>query len=425
MISIIKYPERNTWKELCERTVVENNVEQIVSSILNDIKQNKDQALFNYTQRFDNIELDNLKVQKDEFIEAEKNISAQLKSAIHLAKQNIEKFHLLQKEEEKRVETSSGITCWRRSVPIQKVGLYVPGGTAPLFSTVLMLGIPAKIAGCKEIVLCTPVGANGKIHPAILYTAHILGLDNVYQVGGAQAIAAMAYGTESVPNVYKIFGPGNQFVTTAKQLVNREGVSIDMPAGPSEVAILADESAEPSFIAAELLSQAEHGKGSHTILISTSLKVIEETIKHVQLQIKQLPREEFALKGLENSKAILVKDISEAIALVNEYAAEHLVIQTMNDEENSLLIENAGSVFLGKYTPVAAGDYFSGTNHTLPTNGYAKTYSGVSIDSFMKKITFQNISKEGIQAHGKFIEIMSDTEGLHAHSNSVRIRRSE
>ena len=419
----IKYPSRKNWAELLKRPAFDvASLEATVSSVLAEVKQNGDAAVRKYTLQFDKVEIGNLVVTQEEFDSAEKNISEELKNAIQLAKSNIEKFHIAQKEEVEIIETVKGVKCWRKSVGIEKVGLYIPGGSAPLFSTILMLGVPAKIAQCNEIVLCTPPDKNGNINPAILHTAKLIGIEKVYKIGGVQAIAAMAYGTETVPKVYKIFGPGNQYVTCAKQLINKEGSAIDMPAGPSEVAVLADETCVPEFVAADLLSQAEHGTDSQVILVSDSGSVIEKVQNEILKQLELLPRKEIALKALENSKAFLVKNKNEAIDLLNEYAPEHLIIACKDDEQLAGKVINAGSVFLGNYSCESAGDYASGTNHTLPTNGYAKAYSGVSLDSFVKKITFQKLSKEGIQDIGNAIELMAEAEGLDAHKNAVTIR---
>lgn len=419
----IKYPLRSTWAELMKRPVFDNaSLESVVKSVLIDVKQNGDSAIKKYTKEFDKVELTNLMVSQAEFLEAEKNVSVDLKNAIQLAKFNIEKFHNAQKEEIKVVETTDGVLCWRKSVAIEKVGLYIPGGSAPLFSTVLMLGVPAKIAGCTEIILCTPPDPNGKISPAILYTAKLVGIDRVFKVGGVQAIAAMAYGTESVSKVYKIFGPGNQYVTCAKQLVNMDGLAIDMPAGPSELAIIADETCVPEFVAADLLSQAEHGIDSQVLLVSANEDVIKNVMNELSRQVELLPRKAIAIKALENSKAVLVKDNKEAFDLLNEYAPEHLIIACKDDEILAGKVINAGSVFLGNYSCESAGDYASGTNHTLPTNGNAKAYSGVSFDSYVKKITFQKISKIGIKNIGMAIEQMAEAEGLCAHKNAVSVR---
>lgn len=398
------------------------SLESVVTSVLTDIKANGDVAIKKYTLQFDKVAVENILVTDAEFIQAEKNVSAELKAAIQLAKSNIEKFHVAQKEESKVIETIEGVKCWRKSVAIEKVGLYIPGGSAPLFSTILMLGIPAQLAGCKEIILCTPPNSDGEINSAILYTAKLIGISKVFKIGGVQAIGAMAFGTETVPKVYKIFGPGNQYVTCAKQLINKEGVAIDMPAGPSEVAVLADETCVPAFVAADLLSQAEHGADSQVILVSDNEKVIADIQIELQKQLEQLPRKDLTAKALDNSKAILVKDKNEAIDLLNEYAPEHLIIACKDDEQLAEKVINAGSVFLGNYSCESAGDYASGTNHTLPTNGYAKAYSGVSLDSFVKKITFQKLSKKGIENIGNAIELMAEAEGLQAHKNAVTLR---
>jgi histidinol dehydrogenase len=422
-MNTIKYPNRNQWQELLKRPVMNvESLESTVNSILNDIKANGDAAIKKYTLQFDKVTIDDLLVTEQEFSEAEKNVSQELKAAIQQAKSNIEKFHSAQKETIKVIETIDGVTCWRKPIAIEKVGLYIPGGSAPLFSTILMLGVPAYLAGCREIILCTPPSANEKINAAILYAAKLVGITKVYKIGGVQAIAAMAYGTASVPKVYKIFGPGNQYVTCAKQLINKQGVAIDMPAGPSEVAVLADESCVPAYVAADLLSQAEHGADSQVVLVSDNEKTIADVQVELQKQLKALPRFELAQKALNNSVAILVKDKNEAIDLLNEYAPEHLILACNDDEELANKVINAGSVFMGNYSCESAGDYASGTNHTLPTNGYAKAYSGVSLDSFVKKITFQKLSKQGIQNIGKTIELMAEAEGLHAHKNAVSIR---
>ena len=419
----IKYPLRKDWDLLLKRPTLDViSLETTVSSVLADVKQNGDAAVRKYTTQFDKVAIENLFISQEEFSVAEKNISEELKRAIQLAKSNIEKFHFFQKEEMKIIETVPGVKCWRKSVGIERVGLYIPGGSAPLFSTILMLGVPAKIAHCKEVVLCTPPDKNGNINPAILYTAKLVGIEKIYKVGGAQAIAAMAYGTETVPKVYKIFGPGNQYVTCAKRLINKEGVAIDMPAGPSEVAVLADETCIPEFVAADLLSQAEHGADSQVILVSDSESIIEKVQEEIFKQLNLLPRKNIVTKALETSKAILMKDKDEAIDLLNEYAPEHLIIACKDDEQLAEKVINAGSVFLGNYSCESAGDYASGTNHTLPTNGYAKAYSGVSLDSFVKKITFQKLSKGGLENIGNAIELMAEAEGLSAHKNAVTIR---
>ena len=419
----INYPSISEWEELLKRPAISmKSLENTVSAVLADVKQNGDEALRKYTLQFDKVELANIQVSEMEIAEAESVLSNELKAAIALAKSNIEKFHNAQKEQPQVIETRKGVKCWRKSVGIEKVGLYIPGGTAPLFSTILMLGVPAKIAGCREIVLTSPPSVNGKLHPAILYTAALVGITKIFKVGGVQAIGAMTYGTATVPKVFKIFGPGNQYVTCAKQLINKEGVAIDMPAGPSEVAIFADESCEPEFVAADLLSQAEHGVDSQVILVSDNETVIENVNNALKKQLDLLPRKETAVKALENSKAFLVKNKEEGIELLNTYAPEHLIIVCKNSEELGEKVINAGSVFLGNYSCESAGDYASGTNHTLPTNGYAKAYSGVSLDSFVKKITYQQLTKEGIQSIGNAIEMMAEAEGFQAHKNAVTLR---
>ena len=419
----ILYPHKNDWADILKRPVL--NMETLrgtVCEVLDKIKAEGDKAVIEYEERFDKVKLESLAVTDTEMKEAETLVPIELKVAILLAQRNIYTFHKKQKFEGKKVETMEGVTCWQKAVGIEKVGLYIPGGTAPLFSTVLMLAVPAKVAGCKEIVLCTPPNKEGKIHPAILYAAQVSGVSKIFKAGGVQAIGAMAYGTESVPKVYKIFGPGNQYVMAAKQQVSLHDVAIDMPAGPSEVEVIADETANPAFVAADLLSQAEHGVDSQVVLITTSEKLLNEVEYEVQRQLARLPRWEMAEKSLANSKLILVKDMEEAIAMTNEYAPEHLIIETSNYMELAEKVVNAGSVFLGSYTPESAGDYASGTNHTLPTNGYAKAYSGVSLDSFIRKITFQEINREGIQNIGQAIEVMAANEQLDAHKNAVSVR---
>ena len=419
----IKYPNKNIWKDILKRPAIDHAaLETIVQSVLLDIKTNGQSAVKKYTLQFDKVDIESVLLTDEEFKAAEKLISDDLKNAIQLAKKNIETFHIAQKENTQIIETMPGVKCWRKSIAIQKVGLYIPGGTAPLFSTILMLGVPAKLAGCSEIILCTPPDSNGKINPAILYTAQLIGITKVFKVGGVQAIGAMAYGTEIIPQVYKIFGPGNQYVTCAKQLINKQGVAIDMPAGPSEVAVLVDETCVPEFVAADLLSQAEHGSDSQVILVSINETVIKNIQVELDKQLSVLPRKELASKALENSKAILMKTNEEAIDLLNNYAPEHLIIACANDEQLSEQVINAGSVFLGNYSCESAGDYASGTNHTLPTNGNAKAYSGVSLDSFVKKITYQKLSKEGIKNIGPSIELMAEAEGLQAHKNAVTVR---
>ncbi|MFN0047931.1 MAG: histidinol dehydrogenase [Cytophagales bacterium] len=422
-MQLIQYPSRNDWRSILQRPIKSfEAIEKEVIPVLKAVKHGGDKALFELTEKFDQVKIDSLIVTNAEIVAASNQISDELKKALAIAYDNIYKFHFAQKTPIEKSETMPGVVCWRKSVGIQKVGFYIPGGTAPLFSTILMLAIPAKIADCAEMILCTPPDKNGDIHPAILYAAQLCGVAKIFKVGGSQAIAAMAYGTESIPQVYKIFGPGNQYVMAAKQLVNKDGIAIDMPAGPSEVAIFADESANPSFVAADLLSQAEHGADSQVILVSTDIGLINETIIETEKQLLSLPRVNFASKALENSKAILVKDDEEAIEIINAYAPEHLIISTRNDELIGDKIVNAGSIFLGKYTPEAAGDYASGTNHTLPTNGYATAYSGVSLDTFYKKITFQSISEEGLKNIGPTIETLAANEMLDAHKNAVTIR---
>lgn len=419
----IKYPSREQWTDILKRPAL--NTESLfdtVRGIINRVRAEGDAAAIEYEATFDKAILTSLAVTEAELEEGVALVSEELKAAISLAKKNIETFHASQRFVGHKVETMEGVICWQKAVGIEKVGLYIPGGTAPLFSTVLMLAVPAKIAGCKEIVLCTPPDKNGKIHPAILFAAQMAGVSKIFKAGGVQAIAAMAYGTESVPKVYKIFGPGNQYVTAAKQLVSLRDVAIDMPAGPSEVEVLADDSANPVFVAADLLSQAEHGVDSQAVLITTSEKLQGDVMKEVERQLAELPRREIAEKSLANSKLILVKDMDEALELTNEYAPEHLIIETENYREIAERVINAGSVFLGSFSPESAGDYASGTNHTLPTNGYAKAYSGVSLDSFIRKITFQEIRPEGMKAIGPAIEIMAANEQLDAHKNAVSVR---
>ncbi len=423
-MNVIRYPERNSWDELLKRPA-QNNISVInrVKDIIASVKKDRDTAVKNYSLQFDGFAPDSFLVTDEEINNAVLSVSADLKEAINLAADNIRKYHRAQlKTVSQIIETTNGVHCWNKNVAIENVGLYIPGGTAPLFSTVLMLGIPAMIAGCKEIILCTPANKEGKINPTILYTAKLIGISKVYRIGGAQAIAAMAYGTETVPKVYKIFGPGNQYVTAAKQLVQSEGVAIDMPAGPSELCIIADETAKPEFIATDLLSQAEHGVDSQVILITTSEVLIIEVLSKIQEQIESLTRKQIVSAALLNSKAILVNDITEAIELSNSYAPEHLIIACKDEETIAEKITNAGSVFIGNYSPESAGDYASGTNHTLPTSGYAKAYSGVSVDSFMKKISFQKLSKQGLQNIGKAVIHMAEAEGLQAHAQAVKIR---
>lgn len=423
IMEIIKYPEKTAWKHLISRPERDyTELHGIVGKVLNDVKAHGDEAVKRYTEQFDHVKTEHLEVTPEEFAEAKQLVDLPLKQAIEMARRNIWKFHSEQLHELEHIQTSPEVECWQKYVGIEKVGLYVPGGTAPLFSTVLMLGIPAQIAECREIVLCTPPCQGGKVHPAVLYAAKVAGVHRVFKIGGVQAIGAMAYGTETVPKVYKIFGPGNQFVTAAKQLVSLKDTAIDMPAGPSEVEILADETAVPAFVAADMLSQAEHGTDSQAVLITISEELIEPVKEQIELQLAQLPRKNIAEKALESSKIILMHNIEEAVELTNEYAPEHLIISTRYYWGVADAITNAGSVFLGNYTPESAGDYASGTNHTLPTNGYAKAYNGVNIDSFLRKITFQHITRNGLLNLGNAIEIMAEHEGLTAHKNAVEIR---
>ena len=420
---LISNPDKSQWQEILKRPVMNTeNLFDTVRSVIDRVKEEGDRAVLDYEEKFDKVVLASLAVSEEEQQEAENLVSEDLKAAIRLAKQNIETFHAAQRFEGKKVQTQPGVTCWQKAVAIEKVGLYIPGGTAPLFSTVLMLAVPARIAGCKEIVLCTPPGRDGKVHPAVLFAAKVAGVNRIFKAGGIQAIAAMAYGTESVPKVYKIFGPGNQYVTAAKQLVSLRDVAIDMPAGPSEVEVLADETANPIFVAADLLSQAEHGVDSQAILITTSVELQQAVKVEVERQLALLPRKEIAEKSLANSKLIVVDSMAEAIELTNAYAPEHLIIETEDYLSVAERIVNAGSVFLGSLTPESAGDYASGTNHTLPTNGYAKAYSGVSLDSFIRKITFQEIKPEGLNIIGPAIELMAANEQLDAHKNAVCVR---
>lgn len=425
-MKIIEYPQHKDWKSLLSRPALDNSsLTETVTAVLDDIKSRGDAAVKEYELKFDKVQLDSLQVSDDEIAEAETLVADELKNAIRLAKGNIEKFHAAQDHELPRIETMPGVTCWQKAMPIEKVGLYIPGGTAPLFSTVLMLAVPARIAGCKEIVLCTPPAKNGKVHPAVLFAAKVAGVSKIFKIGGVQAIGSMAYGTESVPKVYKIFGPGNQYVTAAKQRVSLKDVAIDMPAGPSEVEVIADETAKPAFVAADLLSQAEHGVDSQAVCITTSKTLAEKVLAEVDRQLQLLPRKEIAEKSVANSKIILVKDLEEVIDVTNEYAPEHLIISTSNYMQIAERITNAGSIFLGHLTPESAGDYASGTNHTLPTNGYAKAYSGVNLDSFRKKITYQEITPNGLKLIGNAIEIMAENEQLFAHKNAVTLRMNK
>lgn len=420
---LIDYPEKSQWQELLKRPVM--NTESlfgVVQGIIGRVKAEGDTAVREYERQFDKVELTTLAVSPEEFEEAEQRVSEDLKAAIRLAADNIAAFHASQRFEGKKVETRPGVVCWQKAVAIEKVGLYIPGGTAPLFSTVLMLAVPARIAGCREIVLCTPPGRDGKVHPAVLFAARVAGVQQVFKAGGVQAIAAMAYGTQSIPKVYKIFGPGNQYVTAAKQLVGLRDVAIDMPAGPSEVEVLADGTANPVFVAADLLSQAEHGVDSQAMLITTSKELQQAVKDEVERQLEALPRKEIAARSLANSKLIVVRSMEEAVDMTNAYAPEHLIIETADYQSVAGKIVHAGSVFLGSLTPESAGDYASGTNHTLPTNGYAKAYSGVSLDSFIRKMTFQEISPEGLRQIGPAIEVMAANESLDGHKNAVAVR---
>ena len=422
-MNIIKYPTEKDYPSICERPHLNvRELNTIVTGVLDDIKKRGDRAIFDYEERFDHVRLSTLTISDDEINEAWENIDRSLRDAILLAHDNIRIFHESQKFKRQKVQTAEGVTCWQKSVPIQRVGLYIPGGTAPLFSTVLMLATPAKIAGCEEIVLCTPPDKEGRVNPAILVAAKVAGVSRIIKAGGIQAIGAMAYGTETVPKVFKVFGPGNQYGMAAKQHVSLHDVAIDMPAGPSEVCVIADESSNPSFVAADLLSQAEHGIDSQVILIVTSEEKSKEVTDEIELQLKILPRRDIAAKTLENSKIIIVHDTDEAIKLSNVYAPEHLIINTMDYEQLAERVVNAGSVFLGPYACESAGDYASGTNHTLPTHGYACSYSGVNLDSFCRKITFQYISEEGINSIGRAVEIMAENEQLDAHKNAMTVR---
>lgn len=416
-------PKSETWSELLKRPTQNlADVEVTVNEIFSDVRTNGDKAIKQYTQTFDGISIEELLVSKKEIDAAEKMVSSELKAAINLAKVNIEKFHRAQQTERISVEITEGVLCWQEKRPIQKIGLYIPGGSAPLFSTVLMLAIPANIAGCSEIVLCTPPDKNGEINPAILYAAKLCGVTKIYKIGGIQAIAAMTFGTQSVPAVYKIFGPGNQFVTVAKQIATKYGVAIDMPAGPSELLVFADDTAKASFVASDLLSQAEHGADSQVILVTNSEKLLNSVAMEIEKQLQVLPRKAIATQAIGNSKLILVESVSNAIDLINEYGPEHFIVVSKDEDFFLKSIQNAGSVFIGNYTPESAGDYASGTNHTLPTNGFAKQYSGVNLDSFLKSMTFQKISEKGIQNIGNAIEIMAEAEGLQAHKNAVTLR---
>jgi len=425
-MKIIQNPKRSIWPEILQRpTNSYSEIEETVKGIFSEVQNKGDFAISKYTSLFDGVSLKSFEVSSKDINEAISLVSADLKEAIALAKSNIECFHEAQKTDKIQIETTPGVLCWKEKRPIQKIGLYIPGGSAPLFSTVLMLAIPAKIAGCKEIILCSPPDKTGKINPAILYAASLCGVTKILKIGGIQAIAAMTFGTETIPKMYKIFGPGNQFVTVAKQFATQFGVAIDMPAGPSELLVYADETANSSFVASDLLSQAEHGADSQVILVSTSQQLIENVSKEVELQLKVLPRKEIAQKAIKNSKLILIENEQLALELINEYAPEHFIICSENETFFTDGIENAGSVFIGNYTPESAGDYASGTNHTLPTNGFAKNYEGVNLDSFLKSMTFQKISSEGIKNIGNAIEVMAEAEGLFAHKNAVTLRLNE
>jgi histidinol dehydrogenase len=416
-------PQPETWSEICKRpTQTFSDVEDTVKQIFKEVQRKGDKAIAKYSSFFDGVALEKILVTSEEIEIAKKEVSSELKEAIQLAKSNIEQFHAAQKTDKIVIETITGVTCWQEKRPIQKVGLYIPGGTAPLFSTVLMLAVPAKLAGCQEIVLCSPPDKNGKINAAILYAADLCGVTKIYKVGGIQAIAGMTFGTETIPQVYKIFGPGNQFVTIAKQFASQNGVAIDMPAGPSELLVYADETAIPSFVASDLLSQAEHGKDSQVILVTNNKNILNDVEEEIYKQLKELPRQEIAQVAIQNSKLIFVETEITALSLINEYGPEHFIVCSKNEDYFVDGIQNAGSVFIGNYTPESAGDYASGTNHTLPTNGYSKSYSGVNLDSFLKAMTFQKISNEGIQNIGKAIETMAEAEGLQAHKNAVTLR---
>ena len=422
-MNVIKYPGRKDWASLTSRPHLDvSQLNSVVSGVLDDVRANGDKAVKAYELKFDHAQLDSLQVSEKEMKEARKLVSKDLEEAIRLAHYNIRLFHRSQRFNSKKVETGPGVKCWQKSVAIERVGLYIPGGTAPLFSTVLMLATPAKIAGCKEIVLCTPPNSEGKVNPAILLAAKTAGVSKIFKVGGVQAIGAMAFGTESIPKVFKIFGPGNQYVMAAKQQVSLHDVAIDMPAGPSEVCVIADESANVEFVAADLLSQAEHGADSQVLLITTSEKLVDDVQREIEKQLEKLPRKEIAKKALENSRLVLVKDKQEAIDLSNMYAPEHLILQTSDYAELANKVINAGSVFLGKYACESAGDYASGTNHTLPTHGWATTYSGVNLDSFCRKITFQHLTETGVRHIGHAVELMAEAEMLDAHKNAMTVR---
>lgn len=425
-MNIIRYPKREDWASITERPQLDTStLNATVSNILGDIKANGDEAVRKYEEMFDHVHLDSLAVSEEDIEEAWNSVTAELRQSIELAHANISSFHEAQHFNGVKVETAPGVTCWQKSVPIEKVGLYIPGGTAPLFSTVLMLATPARIAGCREIVLCTPPDRNGNVNPAILVAARVSGVSKIFKTGGVQAIGAMAYGTESVPKVYKIFGPGNQYVMAAKQQVSLHDAAIDMPAGPSEVCVVADNSCDAAFVAADLLSQAEHGIDSQVLLISTSEEFIQKVEREIESQLALLPRKNMAAKALENSKFVLVADDDEAMDLANTYAPEHLILPSDNFDTLAAKVINAGSVFLGRYACESAGDYASGTNHTLPTHGYALAYNGVNLDSYNRKITFQHLTREGVQSIGKAVVVMAENELLEAHANAMRVRMNE
>jgi histidinol dehydrogenase len=422
-MEVIRYPDPQTWVDILKRPVYDNRqVDDTVKSILADIRENGDRALERYSLKYDGVKLESFIVTREEMLRSEADVSSELKQAILRAKTNIEKFHLSQKQKTRIINVSRGVKCWQKSVAVEKIGIYIPGGSAPLFSTVLMLGIPAKIAGCKDIIMCTPPDKNGTVNPVILYCAGLVGVTAVFKIGGAQAIGAMAYGTETVPPVYKIFGPGNQYVTAAKQIVTMDGPAIDLPAGPSEVAVIADDTCYPEFVASDLLSQAEHNPDSQVMLATTEEEIITKVSEEILKQISDLPKKDFARQSLENSRILLMKDMTEIIDIINSYAPEHLIISARDAGRIAGQITNAGSVFIGNYTPESAGDYMSGTNHTLPTNGCAKAYNGVNLDAYVKKITFQEVSRKGLKSIGPAIKIMAEAEELAGHKNAVDIR---
>jgi len=422
-MKILINPGREEWKEIAKRPTIKNDeLEAVCKEVFQNVERNQDKALIEYTKKFDQVEIQKIAISQQEIEEATSRIPEDLKAAIQLAKDNIWKFHESQKLKSKKITTSQGVECWQETRPIEKVGIYIPGGTAPLFSSVLMLAIPAKIAGCKEIILCTPPNKEGKVADEILYTAQLTGVDKIFKIGGIQAIAALSIGTKSIPKVYKIFGPGNQYVTAAKQMASTMGIAIDLPAGPSEVQVMADNSSEPEFIASDLLSQAEHGEDSQVILTSTSQTLLNEVNRIVYQQLESLPRKEIATKAIQDSKLVCLPSDRDCIDFINEYAPEHLILAVKDIDYYCDNLTNAGSVFIGNYTPESAGDYASGTNHTLPTNGFAKAYSGVNLDSFVKKITFQKVSEEGLKNIGPAIELMAEAESLQAHKNAVTLR---